>query len=52
MGKALGGYAERIERVEDVAPALQRARRATQDGRAALLEFITSAETAYSRKSE
>jgi len=52
MGKALGGYAERIEKVEDVASALQRARRVTQDGRAALLEFITSAETAYSRKSE
>ncbi|MGH7769724.1 MAG: thiamine pyrophosphate-requiring protein [Candidatus Binatia bacterium] len=52
MGKALGGYAERIERVDDIVPALQRARRATQDGRAALLEFITSAETAYSRKSE
>jgi acetolactate synthase-1/2/3 large subunit len=43
MGKALGGYAERIERFDDIAPALQRARRATQDGRAALLEFITSA---------
>jgi thiamine pyrophosphate-dependent acetolactate synthase large subunit-like protein len=52
MGKALGGYAERIEKVDDIAPALQRARRATQDGRAALLEFITSAEIAYSRKSE
>ncbi len=52
MGKALGGYAERIERVDDIAPALQRARRATENGRAALLEFITSAEIAYSRKSE
>lgn len=29
MGKALGGYAERIERVDDIAPALQRARRST-----------------------
>lgn len=52
MGKALGGYAERIERPEEVAPALQRTRHATQEGRAALLEFITSAEIAYSRKSE
>jgi len=49
MGRALGGYAERIERPEDIAPALQRARRATEEGRAALLEFITSEETAYSR---
>ena len=29
MGKALGGYAERIERPEEVAPALQHARRST-----------------------
>jgi acetolactate synthase-1/2/3 large subunit len=49
MGKALGGFAERIERPEEIAPALQRARRATEDGLAALLEFITSEETAYSR---
>jgi acetolactate synthase-1/2/3 large subunit len=49
MGKALGGFAERIERPEEIAPAIQRAKRATEDGRAALLEFITSEETAYSR---
>jgi acetolactate synthase-1/2/3 large subunit len=49
MGKALGGFAERIERPEEIAPALRRAKRATEDGRAALLEFITSEETAYSR---
>ena len=29
MGKALGGYAERIERPEEVAPTLQHARRST-----------------------
>ena len=52
MGKTPRGYAERIERPEEVAPALQRARCATQDGRAALLEFITSSETDYFRKSE
>jgi acetolactate synthase-1/2/3 large subunit len=49
IGKALGGYAEKIERPEEIVPALQRARRATEEGRAALLEFITSEETAYSR---
>lgn len=49
MGKALGGFAERIEQPEEVAPAIQRAKRATEEGRAALLEFITSEETAYSR---
>ncbi len=52
MGRAMGGYAERIEDPAEVIPAFQRARRVTeQDGRAVLLEFITSAETerSYSR---
>lgn len=49
LGKALGGFAERIERPEEIAPAIQRAKRATEEGRAALLEFITSEETTYSR---
>jgi acetolactate synthase-1/2/3 large subunit len=48
MAAAMGGYAERIEEPGDVGPALQRAIRATQEGRSALLEFITSAETATS----
>ncbi len=46
MGKAMGGYAERVEDPSQVIPAFQRARRVTeQEGTAALLEFITSAET-------
>jgi acetolactate synthase-1/2/3 large subunit len=48
MGRAMGGYAERVENPEDVAPAIQRARKATQEGQAALLEIITSEETAFS----
>jgi acetolactate synthase-1/2/3 large subunit len=48
LGRALGGYAERVERPEEIAPAIRRARRATEEGRAALLEFITSEEIAYS----
>jgi acetolactate synthase-1/2/3 large subunit len=44
MAKALGGYAERVEKPSEVGPAIERARRANLDGRAALLEFITSAE--------
>lgn len=48
MARALGGYAERIETPDEIAPAIERARRATEDGRAALLEFITCAETATS----
>ena len=52
LGKALGGYAEKIERPDDIAAAIRRAKRATEEGRAALLEFITSEETAYSRNAE
>jgi acetolactate synthase-1/2/3 large subunit len=52
LARALGGYSERIQKPEEIAPAIQRARRATEEGRAALLEFITSEETAYSRKQD
>ncbi len=49
IGRALGGYAEKIEQPGDITPAIQRARRATEEGKPALLEFITSEEIAYSR---
>src|SRR5262245_21868987 len=52
LARALGGYAERIEQPAEITPAIQRARRATEEGRAALLEFITSEEHTYSRKRE
>ncbi len=46
MGRAMGGYAERIEDPNEVSAAFARARRVTeQEGRAVLLEFITSVET-------
>ena len=48
MARAMGGYAERIEEPGDVGAAIQRAIQATQEGRSALLEFITCAETATS----
>ena len=48
MGRAMGGWAERIADPADVGPAILRARKATEDGQAALLEFITSEETAFS----
>jgi thiamine pyrophosphate-dependent acetolactate synthase large subunit-like protein len=48
MGRAMGGYAERVESPAEIAPALQRARRVTEENECpALLEFITSAETAF-----
>ncbi|MGH7798658.1 MAG: thiamine pyrophosphate-requiring protein, partial [Candidatus Binatia bacterium] len=52
IGRALGGWAERVEDPEQIAPAIQRARRATKDGKAAMLEFITSREHTYSRFAE
>jgi acetolactate synthase I/II/III large subunit len=48
MARAMGGYAERIERPADIAPAIERAKRATEEGKAALLELITCPETATS----
>ena len=46
MARAMGGYAERIEDPNEVSSAFTRARRVTeQEGRAVLLEFITSVET-------
>ena len=48
MGQAMGGWAERVADPADVGPAILRARKATEDGQASLLEFITSEETAFS----
>ena len=48
MASAMGGWAERIEDPEDVGPAILRAKKATEEGRAALLEFITCAENNFS----
>ena len=50
LGRAMGGWSERVERPEDIAGAFARARKATEDGQAALLEFITSQETAFSHR--
>ncbi len=50
MAAAMGAWAERVGEPDDVGPALERARRATEDGRTALLEFITSEEITFSNK--
>ena len=50
MAVAMGGWAERVEDPSEVGHAILRARKATQDGHAALLEFITSQELATSHK--
>lgn len=50
IARELGGWSERVDDPEQVADAFRRARRATEDGKTALLEFITSAETAFSHR--
>jgi acetolactate synthase-1/2/3 large subunit len=52
LARSLGGWSERVEEPNQIVPALQRARKITDDGRAALLEFITSREISYSRVRE
>jgi len=48
MARAMGGWSERVDDPNDVGPALERARKATEDGNSALLEFVTSSEMAKS----
>jgi len=50
MGRAMGGWSERVEKPGDIAGAFARARKATEGGQAALLEFITSQETRFSNR--
>lgn len=50
LARELGGWSERVEDPGEIANAFRRARRQTQEGRACLLEFMTSAETAFSHR--
>ncbi|HAL47099.1 MAG: hypothetical protein CL694_10620 [Chloroflexi bacterium] len=50
MARAMGGWSEKVEDPSDVAAAIQRARAATEDGKASLLEFITSEESDFSHR--
>jgi hypothetical protein len=49
-GRAMGGWSERVEKPDDIAGAFARARKATESGQAALIEFITSQETRFSHR--
>ncbi len=49
FARALGGYGERVEKPEDIAPAIRRGIAATRAGQPALLEFMTARETRASR---
>ena len=48
VADGLGGYAERVEKPQDIIPAVQRARKAMAAGQPALLEIITREELAES----
>ena len=48
VAAALGGYSEKVERPDDIIPALQRAKKAVDSGQPALLEIITCEENARS----
>ena len=49
FAQALGGYGERIEKTADIVPAIKRGIKATQEGKPALLEFITTKEVDVSK---
>jgi acetolactate synthase-1/2/3 large subunit len=49
MATAFGGYGERIETPDEIIPAIKRGIEQTQEGKPALLEFITCKETEISR---
>jgi thiamine pyrophosphate-dependent acetolactate synthase large subunit-like protein len=50
IAKDLGGWSERVDDPAEVGDAILRARKQNENGQAALLEFITSAETAFSHR--
>jgi thiamine pyrophosphate-dependent acetolactate synthase large subunit-like protein len=49
FAQALGGHGERIEKPADIIPAIKRGIKATQEGKPALLEFITTKEVEVSK---
>jgi acetolactate synthase I/II/III large subunit len=50
LGQAMGGWAERVTDPNEVSAAFLRAKKVTEDGRAALLEFITNEEQEFSHR--
>ena len=48
MARAFGGYGERVEKPDDIVPAIQRGIGKTKEGVPALLEFLTAKEIEYS----
>ena len=49
VAQALGAFAEKVSDPNDITPAIRRGLEVTQNGRPAVLEFITREEGAYSK---
>ncbi|OGG54365.1 MAG: hypothetical protein A3F84_09035 [Candidatus Handelsmanbacteria bacterium RIFCSPLOWO2_12_FULL_64_10] len=49
VAEALGAYSERVEKTEEIVPAIRRGIEATGAGRPALIEMITREEQAFSK---
>jgi acetolactate synthase-1/2/3 large subunit len=49
LGRSLGGYTERVEKVEDLKPALIRAIQEMDAGRPVLLDIITREESVFAK---
>ena len=50
MAKAMGGWSERVADPAQIKDAIKRARKVTESGRAALLEFVTAQENTVSHQ--
>ena len=50
LARELGGWSERVDDPGEIANAFRRAQRQTQEGQTCLIEFVTSAETAFSHR--
>jgi thiamine pyrophosphate-dependent acetolactate synthase large subunit-like protein len=49
FARALGGYGERVTELSEIVPAIERGIEQTQQGKPALLEFMTAQETRVSK---
>jgi acetolactate synthase-1/2/3 large subunit len=50
VAEALGGYSERIEKPDEISPALKRAIKETKNGKPALVEIITKVDVDFQTK--
>jgi thiamine pyrophosphate-dependent acetolactate synthase large subunit-like protein len=47
IAEGLGGYGERVEKPDEIIPAIKRAKKSLDSGRAALLEVMTKVELGF-----